>query len=159
MPEEDQLVSDVQEALIQLLIEQNRLLRQLVERDTANDDSYSALVPDPEYTRKEWWTLDELQSRWGNENLLKSASRLFDRVRYYQWIKGISKGLDRENYESSDAQLERLSEVFSPITSNRDLERRTMFSRCNSTEYYHPQTEDGKLPSVGSVWFVLLIVP
>lgn len=158
MPEKDQPVSDVQETLIQLLIEQNQLLRQLVERESASDDSHSALVPEPEYTRKEWWDMNELQSRWNNENVLKSANRLFDWVRYYLCIKGRSKGLDRESYESrGDAQLERLSELFSPI--NRDLEKRIMLSRCNSTEYYHPQTEDGKLPSTGSVWFVLLIVP
>lgn len=75
MPEEDHPMSDVQEALIQLLIEQNRLLRQLVEREPASDDSHLALVPEPEYIRKEWWHLNELQSHCNNENALKSASR------------------------------------------------------------------------------------
>lgn len=155
VPKEDQPVSHVQETLIQLVIEQNRLLRQLVEREP--DDSYSALLPEPEYTQKEW-DLDELQSRWGNENALKSASRLLNWVKHYLRWKEISKGLDLESCESRVITLsEGLREVFSPI--NRDPKRRIMFSRCNSTEYHHPQTEDEKLPSAGSVWCVLLIVP
>lgn len=78
-------------------------------------------------------------------------------MNYYLRIKESSKGLDPESYGGRvDAQLERLSEVFSPI--NRDLERSIMLSRCNSTECHQPQTKDGKLSSVGSVWFVLLII-
>lgn len=157
-------------ALTQLIREQNRLLQQLAESESANPSS--ALLPEPKSKQKKWKSGD-LLSHWHDakekqspdleENRsLKARSTVNHMTMLLEFIGGEDSLNSDDHTKSVLEQLERLRNDLSPSSWN-DLSQTMhlcsqshLFSLCNSIQYDHPSAGEEQ-PSIGFVWFVLSI--
>lgn len=159
---EEQPRSGVQMALVQLITEQNRLLQQLVESESA--DPRLELLPEPGSRQKKWES-EDLLPQWhdGEEDRATAARKVFE---YMEMLLQLFRGEDSLNpddhRESVLEQLHRLRKDLSPpswraLTRTMNLSRQSpLFSLCNSTRYDHPSAVEEQ-STIGFFWFVLSI--